>query len=333
MKAISAIAGAVACALSVGAMAHTDGTETIKTSSSHAPAGVMSDHLHAKGEWMVGYRLEHSQYDDYASGTKSLTDREVMMMGYGMIATYMDMNMHMLDIMYAPTEDLTLMLMPHYMTMDMGMNGMMGSRDHTVEGWGDTKFGGLYRLSEDSNVNSHFSLMLSLPTGSIDQVNRMGALTHYGMQLGSGTYDIDPAITMTLQQEQWNFGGQVGGTVRLESANEHGYRLGNKAFATVWSSYDMTNDFSMNARVQYSYQQSIRGEYNKRHATMSPADYTENYGGERMELAVGANLVTHTSLTGTLRWGLEYVQPVYQDLNGVQLQKQRAINFNLSAAF
>jgi len=333
MNTITKVVGTLACAVSLNAIAHTDSSEVVKTSSSHAPGGVMSDHMHAKGEWMVGYRLEHSRYDDYASGSTSLSDREVMMMGYGMIATYMDMNMHMLDVMYAPTDDLTLMFMPHYMTMDMGMQGMMGSREHSVEGWGDTKLGGLYSVYASDGLNAHVALMLSVPTGSIDQVNRMGALTHYGMQLGSGTYDLDPSVTVTSQKGQWHLGGQIGGTVRMESSNKHGYALGNKAHATVWTSVDLTDGLSLNARFQYSHKQAIKGHYNKRHATMSPADYTENYGGKLAEAAIGANLVTNNSLTGTLRWGLEYVHPIYQRVNGVQLQKQAALNFNVSAAF
>ena len=47
--------------------------------------------------------------------------------------TEMTMQMHMLDIMYAPTDWMTLMVMPQWMTMDMtmspldaGMGGMGG---------------------------------------------------------------------------------------------------------------------------------------------------------------------------------------------------------------
>lgn len=41
--------------------------------------------------------------------------------GFAMIASDMTMEMHMLDIMYAISDDLTLMLMPQYRTMEMYM--------------------------------------------------------------------------------------------------------------------------------------------------------------------------------------------------------------------
>jgi hypothetical protein len=72
----------------------------------------------------------------------------------------MTMNMYMLDIMYAPTDWLTLMLRPMWMSHEMTMgplrgvmpmghddhSGMdmgghsehMGSHSHSTEGWGDT---------------------------------------------------------------------------------------------------------------------------------------------------------------------------------------------------
>ena len=86
----------------------------------------------------------------------------------------MTMNMHMLDIMYAPTNWLTLMVMPmwmsHEMTMvplggmasghDMGMGMDMdmdghgdehmhsGPHSHATKGWGDTIFGPELRLAD-----------------------------------------------------------------------------------------------------------------------------------------------------------------------------------------
>ena len=306
-------------------------TESVKKSSSHGPAGMMSDHMHVKNEWMVGYRYEYSSYGTLAQGSKKLSRQEVLNMGYGMVATSMTMEMHMLDIMYAPTDDFTLMLMPHYMIMDMGMFGMHGSMNHKVKGMGDTKFGALVRIDSHEKWSDHMSIMLSLPTGSINKRNSRGILTHYDMQLGSGTYDIEPAYTAGFSINNWGFGGQLGGVFRLESSNANGYRLGNKVWLELWSSYDITNYLSVNSRIKYLYQQAIRGEYNKAHTNMSPPDSPSNYGGKLAEWGVGTNWVIPThSVFGALRFGLEWAFPIYQSVKGIQLLKESMVNFNVS---
>mgnify|MGYP001034285778 CR=1 FL=1 len=90
---------------------------------SHAPAGVMSDHLHAKGEWMFGYRYLTSEYRGLYQGSSSITPEQAGAAGYSMVGRTMSMEMHMLDIMYAVSDQVTLMLMPMHMSMDMTMEG------------------------------------------------------------------------------------------------------------------------------------------------------------------------------------------------------------------
>ena len=109
----------------------------------------------------------------------------------------MTMNMYMLDIMYAPTNWMTLMVMPMWMTHDMTMSPLrltghaghgshMGTHSHGVDGWGDTIFGPELRLAHGPNYHLQFSPMFSAPTGRVD-FKTAGVFTHYGMQLGSGT--------------------------------------------------------------------------------------------------------------------------------------------------
>ena len=63
---------------------------------SHAPAGVMSDHIHKEGEWMIGYRFSSEKYDQYYSGSKKLSLASVIDSGYSMTSTKMTMDMHAL---------------------------------------------------------------------------------------------------------------------------------------------------------------------------------------------------------------------------------------------
>ena len=100
----------------------------------HAPAGVMFDHMLPKaGDMMAGYRYMYgSQGGDILHGTSHVSDQAVVKRGCGpnpcfLTPSNMSMNMHMLDMMYAPTDWLTLMLMPQWVDMNMDMERLRGA--------------------------------------------------------------------------------------------------------------------------------------------------------------------------------------------------------------
>jgi outer membrane putative beta-barrel porin/alpha-amylase len=219
----------------------------------HAPAGVMFDHMHKKGEIMLGFRYAGSfAGGDLLHGENSANDQQVIDNGCtphfcSMKPTDMTMNMYMLDIMYAPTNWMTLMVMPMWMSHEMTMvplkgtpsmahddHGMdmghgdehshMGAHSHSTEGWGDTIFGPEFRLADGPGYHLQINPMFSAPTGSVDK-QMDGVFTHYGMQPGSGTWDFVPSITYTGRADHLAWGAQVLGVVRLENENDSGYRL------------------------------------------------------------------------------------------------------------
>src|SRR5262245_44369768 len=128
----------------------------------HAPAGVNFEHMHKKGEVMVGFRYAGSfAGGDMLHGTKSVNDQDVIDNGCpghscAMKPSEMTMNMYMLDIMYAPSDWMTLMVMPMWMShemtmvplkgtpsvvhdglgMDTGHGAHTGAHSHGTEGWG-----------------------------------------------------------------------------------------------------------------------------------------------------------------------------------------------------
>ena len=164
---------------------------------SHAPAGVMYDHLHSRGEWMIGYRAMHHRFDDLRHGGSDVSRSDLPAQGYSAAPTSMTMTMHMLDIMYAPSDDLTLMLMPHYMTMDMGMTALdgapgdhgdhgdmgahHGSHRHDVDGMGDTVLAALQRLGRIGPHEFIGALGVSAPTGDVHKKNPDGTFMHLSL--------------------------------------------------------------------------------------------------------------------------------------------------------
>ncbi len=333
------LAFSLALAATVSA-ARADGA-TGPLADAHAPAGVMLDHMHKAGEFMVGYRYMYMREDgDMLHGTGTASDATVRDNACSppnkcmMRPAEMTMQMHMLDIMYAPTDWLTLMLMPQWMSMDMTMSSLMGGMgmSHDTDGIGDTIFGGLIKLSEGPGYHLHTGVMFSAPSGSVDETNN-GKLTHYGMQLGSGTWDFRPSLTYTGRAASWSWGAQMSGIIRMEDENEEGYRLGNLFKATAWGSYRLANWISASVRIQHTEQGRIEGQYNTPHKLGSPPDVVSNYGGRFWDLGLGVNTVVPSGPLKGHRFAVEWLEPLSDDPNGYQLERAGTLWLNWSKAF
>lgn len=309
---------------------------------SHAPIGVMGEHLHKDGEWMLSYRYMLMDMDGNRDGSSRVSSDEVLQ-NYNVVPESMTMEMHMVGAMYAPSDDLTLSLMvpvlsyemDHLMQMastdmgmDMGMNAMPMRSEFTTasDGLGDVKVSGLYRLYQQGGDVLILNAGLSLPTGSIDEEDTTGmsmgnkVQLPYPMQLGSGTYDLMPGLTYTRAKQNYSWGAQAILTLRL-GENDNDYTLGDRFMATTWYAIPFADTLSWSVRGIYEYWGDIDGEDKKLNPMMKNMVPTADPGlraGQRIDLATGINWAIPGTLTNRL--ALEVVKPVYQNLEGPQLE-------------
>ncbi|HSG33515.1 MAG TPA: transporter [Sphingomonadaceae bacterium] len=314
----------------------------------HGPSGVMGDHVHESGEIMIGFEWMHMRHSDMPqSGTDPIADADILAAGYAVRTQSMTMDMAMLHIMYAPNDTLTFMLMPTWnrmeMTMvgidpmagmDMDMDGhhslMLGeTMTHSVSGFGDTRLGALVSLSRDRGLAAHAGLSLSIPTGSTSRKNADGTFVHYGMQPGSGTWDIEPSLTLRGIEGGFGWGAQVKHLIRLEDANESGFAFGDRFSANAWLSKPLGSHVSLSLRVGFTSEGAVEGHYNGPHKHASPPDRQDNYGGDVLDAGAGVNFV----IGEALRLGAEVNLPLYEDLNGIQLPRDFGLNVSLSKMF
>ncbi len=313
---------------------------------SHAPIHVMGDHIHGAGEWMVSYRFMRMNMEGLQDGKDDLSKEDFFasdqcqnnMRKMCAYADEMTMDMHMLGLMYAPTDSTTLMAMVNYldnsmdMTMQMEMNmggGMMMPMlmqmpmDMESSGLGDTKLGALQSLYKSDHSRLHVNLVLSLPTGSINEeidapnmAMADGRRMAYTMQLGSGTYDFEPAITYAQQFEHVSWGAQAKAVVRLNE-NKHDYKLGDKYQAQTWVQVPFLTRYSASARLQWDDVGEVRGadEDIEALAMVNPLANGKNYGGSMISAGLGLNAV----VGGGHRLALEYVNVLEQNSNGIQM--------------
>lgn len=331
------------------------------TANDHAPIGVMGDHMHKKGEWMLSYRYMRMNMEGNRNGTNELSPEEIATSVpnrfFGtpgqpatlrVVPTEMSMDMHMLGAMYAPTDWLTLMLMANYIDRDMehitfaggAGTARLGTFSTESKGWGDTKLSGLFRLYKDHTHFVHLNAGLSIPTGSIKETDdvltpmnmRPTLRLPYAMQLGTGTYDFLPGITYSGREGSWEWGAQYAAQIPLEDENDQGYQWDDKHTLTAWGSYEWAPWISTSLRLTGQTQGKIDGIDPNIVAPVQTAD-PDNYGGETLEAGFGVNLMATQGYLKGQRLAFEVSAPLYQDLNGPQMERDYTATIGWQYAF
>ncbi|MEE9367323.1 MAG: transporter [Pontiella sp.] len=299
---------------------------TIECACNHearAPIGVMGDHVHTKGSWMVSYRYMFMNMDS-VDGDLS---------GYMMKPVSMDMQMHMVGAMYTPTDNVVVGLMLPYKRNMMDM--LMGVNPMTVasEGFGDLILNGTYRAWGTTVHQLLINLGIGLPTGSIDEENSAGNRMPYPMQLGSGSYALIPGITYTGLANGWGWGAQGNATVQLDE-NKHDYRLGEKYTLSGWALRDLCKASAISLRLKGTRQENVCGVDTGLipSAAMSPLADPNLRAGTRLDLLAGIDYRPSGKADG-LRLALEGGVPIYQELNGPQLKTDWMITGGLQFQF
>jgi len=299
----------------------------------HAPLGVMGDHTHHAGEVMFSYRFMHMNMEGSLKGTVSIDDAQVVSPNgenFIITPTKMPMQMHMFGLMYAPSDKITLMAMLPITSLEMD-HLTRSSAEFTTKssGVGDVKITALYTLSKFGNQHVHLHGGVSLPAGSIDETDVTPASAPnetqlpYPMQIGSGTFDLLPGITYLGQSGDWSWGGQGSAKIRL-GENDNGYRLGNQFSITAWSARNLTKLISASVRLAGQATGNIEGNDSRFDgavtARMVPTVFTNLRGGKRVDAGLGLNLYLQEGRLRGLRFAIEALVPIYQDLDGPQLE-------------
>jgi hypothetical protein len=290
---------------------------------SHAPIGVMGDHLMREGEVMLTYRFMRMDMDGNRDGTNRVS---TPLPDFMVSPLSMTMDMHMLGGMYAQSDKLTLMAMVSFTSISMDHVRHMGSLDFTTDasGIGDIKLAATYGLFAKPGADLLFNFSVSLPTGSIDERDTIptmppqNAHLPYPMQLGSGTWDFTPGLTYVQTFSDWSWGTQGNYTLRTGD-NDNGYTLGDKFSVTTWVAKQVANTTSVSFRLNALDWDNIDGEDEKLLPMPTVATKnTELRAGTRVDVLLGVNFVPPA--LKQLRLAAEVGMPIYQKLDGPQLE-------------
>lgn len=301
----------------------------------HAPIGVMGDHTHHKGEMMFSYKYMPMWMKGNIEGDSAIPETTIFQ-NHMATPQQMQMNMHMIGTMYAPSEKITLMLMAHYISNNMTLKTKMGMIFSTEsQGFGDIALSALVQLAQFSRKSVHATLGVSIPTGNIDQRGDTPMMNNaqlaYPMQLGSGTWDPILGITYLGQSDDFSWGAQTKYTFRATN-NSESYRLGNQFLAAGWAALKMNRYFSFSGRLRYIKTNQISGKDNDMNPMLMPLFNASNSGRNQIDAGIGINFYLSDGSLKNLRFATEILLPLKQNVNGIQMKNTALAIFGIQYA-
>ncbi len=311
----------------------------------HAPAGVMGDHLHDKGEWMVEYRYMNTYMDGNRIEKTDVSDADaigppgpppgIVVDGIRTNAaatpTKMTREMHMANIMYGATDDVTLytMVMLPSLTMDHIRGDAITPRGSEFtthnSGFGDTAFGALFRLCSTCNHDWILNLGCSVPTGDIYRETAIptgGASLQplsYPMRLGSGTFNFRPGLTYRRYWDWFSWGAQIQTDLPI-GRNYRGYSVSDEFRINSWTSVLLTDYWSVSWRGQHLWRTAYDGEDLDAPDLAISTNVEEFRGGYWYSLGLGTQVLWKGHY-----FNVEAVPTLYQNLDGIQLETDFAV--------
>ncbi|MDB2385363.1 transporter [Polaribacter sp.] len=301
----------------------------------HAPISVMGDHYHKKGEVMLSYRYMPMWMKGSLQSSDDVSNDDIYE-NYMIAPQKMTMDMHMLGIMYAPSENITLMVMGNYISNSMDLRTGTGV-DFTTDsgGFGDITVATLLKIVNKNRQSLHGNIGVSIPTGNINQSDATPLADDvqlaYPMQLGSGTWDPSLGVTYLGQSDNFSWGAQSKYKFRLgENANE--YTLSNRFDIVGWGAIKVSKSVSFSTSLSYFNTQEITGEDPNLNPLMMPLFDTENSGRSQFDVGFGTNFLVPKGSLKNLRLAAEVKLPVYQEVNGIQMKNTVMATFGIQYA-
>jgi len=312
-----------------------DSLWTSKRPDGHAPISVMGDHIHKKGGFMFSYRYMTMSMKGTISSSSRISD-EAIYSNYMVSPQTMQMAMHMIGAMYAPSDNLTLVVMANYRSSFMDLKTKMGINFSTTsDGFGDVLLASLYSIFNRNHQSLHTNIGISIPVGGINQRDATPMAVKsplaYAMQLGSGTFDPFMGATYLRQWASYSMGIQSTYRFRLGN-NSKNYSLGNRFVFVGWGAIKASDYLSFSTSINYFNVDKIKGEDPDLNQMMMPLFNTVNSGRSQLDLGIGANVLFSDETLKNLRLAAEVKLPIAQDVTGIQMKNKVSVTIGIQYA-
>lgn len=299
--------------------------------------------------WHVAYYYRRAKFEGYRDGTNDLPTSVVLFDGnpanrtdknFPVVPTKIIQQAHILNIAYQIDELSSVhFVVPYIVQTTDHISIVPGFAQFTIssQGIGDVVMSYTRRLWQNGKHTVLVNAGLSFPIGSINEEGDTPRAPGdqqlpFTMQIGSGTVDLPASINYSGYAGKWIWGGELSGKVRF-GKNSRNYRLGNRAGLTSWLRVRVSNWLEPSVKLDYQYSEHIHGiddELLVPAAFPFPAAITNPkfFGGHKLFAVVGVQLKPPIESLRQHTIYFSFSKPIYQSLNGIQVQEDH--NFNIS---
>ena len=290
----------------------------------HGPIGVMGDHFHKKGEWMVSLRLANMEMKKNTLNGNSISADNIlkqpnpffkipmmmknsesmkMPMNLSVIPKKMTMRMIMFGAMYAPSDKITLMGMAMFNDKEMILDthqGMMarnylGSFETSSSDLSKISFSALFNLHKRESSRWHAIFGLEKSVGDnfekglvLTPMNMKASITlPYGMQPSDKALRLITGLTNVRSIGSFKLGNQL---LVKKVIDEKDWNYGDEFEYNLWFQGSFSEKASYSFRLNYKDQDSIDGSDKTIMAPVQTANPL-NYGGEVINFGIGINAI------------------------------------------
>ncbi len=304
-----------------------------------------------KSRWHMSYRFTRSEFDEYRSGTDTLTYDDVLWSGpseprtddnYPVVPTEIHQEVHTFLVGYEYSPTLFFRLAVPLIEQSTDHISIVPGYDEfniSSDGVGDVMALADYELGRTVNSAWRAVAGVSIPTGSIDEEGDTPRAPGdqqlpYTMQIGSGTWDLPLGIVYDKYDQYLNWGVEARAVIRTGN-NDRDYRLGHKFSTGGWVRWNNLGRLRPGLRLNYRWQGEISGDDlslllpNPRFPYPAPVVDPTAFGGQQVDVSLFADIEVSD------RWSLyaEYSKPIWLNLNGPQSAENYHFSLGLSTTF
>jgi hypothetical protein len=295
----------------------------------HAPISITDDRTLSAGQFELGVKYINYRFKGQGAGTDSVSVNQVLTF-FPVAPTLMTTRGVEANFMVGLTDHLTISASGTFVQKKMDyLGGIEGEPNvllyYQTEALGpqDVRVAALFNILEWEGMRIHLHGGVSIPVGSIDSQDEVpGSASEtqlpYEQQLGSGTFDVIPGVTASVQNEVASLGFQFKSEIRI-GENDRGWALGDLYQFATWAGYRVNDWVSASAGLTYARWGNVEGFDPDLDPFQDPANSTLAQAGWRVELPVGVNFVLPDGPFGGHRFGLQFLMPIHQNLDGPQL--------------
>ena len=321
----------------------------------HMPAPVgTTGNMHHNG-WMVSIEHGLMHMNGNIMDGDSISNADILQMPNAMgsmpanlsvIPNDMDMQMTMIDVMYAPSKDITLMMMGTYMSKDMTLktySGMMsrellGKFSTSSSDISDLTFSALYSLHNEDNSKWHGELSVQKSIGKNDDIDQvltpmgteMNMILPYAMQSSDKATRLILGLTNTRKlndKTSWTNQGRYKKVV-----NKKDWAFGDQLELNSWIQYQYKPYLSLSTRLKFVTQSDISGTNPLIMAPVQTAN-PKNYGGDELHIGFGASHPLSLFGINNQHIGVELMLPLVQEKNNLQMESAYQVIFGYQKTF